>query len=389
MRNALVLAGVLMGLTSTAHAQDLLRCALAPRVHELGAAGDGEPSAPVVLGSAIAVAFTRPSASGAGSDLMVQRVLADGTVAPAVVVRSGVHFARPVLVGAGGRALVLAVRADGASEAVPLDPATGAASTTEPAIALDVIPEDASLGARGLVTTQSMTTHDHRRLVRRTLGPTGSPHDAHFPAPREWPSTREQLLASGTDLDAVLVRAPGGAWLGVIDAAGTETRSRRLFPGTTSGGRWSEASLAAGASGVAVVRTGPGIGDLALFLVHGPGDLASLASVAIPPPGGVASDALVRRYPRIAALEGGWAVSYWDGIGPSLVRVDAAGALTADAMPIRSGDERGGHTDACMVATHDALAISWQVGPPMMDHGFPEEQPRRPGPRLAILRCAP
>lgn len=82
-------------------------------------------------------------------------------------------------------------------------------------------------------------------------------------------------------------------------------------------------------------------------------------------------------------------MSYWDGTGPSLVRIDASGALVGDAIELRSGDERGGHTDARMAASADAIAVTWQVAPPRFGHGFPEEEPRRPGPRLAVLRCAP
>jgi hypothetical protein len=370
---------------SHAPSRDLLHCALTPRVYELGEAGDGEPTAPIALGDAIAVAFTRTTAGT--SELLVQRVLADGTLAPAVAIREGVHYARPMLVAAGARAFVLAVRPDGAAEAVPLDPTTGGASDADAAVALDVVPEDASIGPRGLVVTHSIGTGDHRRLVRRALGPAGTAHDARFPAPREWPTVREQLLASGADLDAVLVRAPGGVSIATIDAAGRETRSARLFPNGRSG-TWSEASIAAGAHGLAVVRTGPEIADLSLYLAATAVDLARpITPIAIPLPAAVDASALVRRYPRVAALGDGWAISYWDGTGPSLVRVDAAGAITAEAIAVRSGDERGGHTDAQMTATADALAITWQVGPPMMSHGFPEEVPRRAGPRLAVLRC--
>ncbi len=93
------------------------------------------------------------------------------------------------------------------------------------------------------------------------------------------------------------------------------------------------------------------------------------------------------RHPRVAALGEGWAVSYWDGVGPAVLRFDAAGHALGPPAPVRSGDERGGHTDARMVATRDGLAVTWHMHEPERSHGLASERPRRPGPRLGLLRC--
>jgi hypothetical protein len=112
------------------------------------------------------------------------------------------------------------------------------------------------------------------------------------------------------------------------------------------------------------LRSGHDIADLALYLAARDGvfDAATPIAIARPRTSSRPPDALVRRY--------------------------ASGAITADAIELRSGAERGAHTDARMVAGHDAIAVTWQVGPPELSHGSSEEVPRHPGPRLAILRCA-
>ena len=97
----------------------------------------------------------------------------------------------------------------------------------------------------------------------------------------------------------------------------------------------------------------------------------------------------VLRYPRITALGAGWALSYWDGTGgPVLQRLDANASPVGAPITVRTGDERGGHTSAGLAFLHgDTLAVSWQVTGPTYGHGSPGEQPRRPGARLATLRC--
>lgn len=359
---------------------DLSTCALVPSILELGAPSDGEPSAPVAIAGGFLVAFTRYDPAGA-SHLYLQRAALDGTLGEPVLLRSGVHASRPLLVAFEGRAYVAAIAADGTAQIIVADEAHGGLGSGVP-IGLSAPPEDLAFGPRGLVSTH---TDGARRVVRRH---DGRP-DVELAGPESWPEPREQILVSGADVDAVLVRHGAQASfvaLGASDGPGGPAPVP-LFSGSSP--VWTEASIAAGASGFLVVRTGPGIGDLEVHVADRGGVVAP-GPVSIPAPlaSARAPDALVRRYPRAAALGTGWVLSYWDGVGPSLVRIGATGAVTADAIELRSGDERGGHTDARMATTSDAIAVTWQVGPPARSHGFPEEEPRRPGPRLAILRCA-
>ena len=355
-------------------APDLLRCDLQVDAHELGEAGDGVPSAPAALGDGFVVAFTRTTA--AGTDLLAQRLGGDGRLAPAVVVRRGVHASRPFVIGEGTSASVLAITQDGATEVIALDPATGGASDATPQVFL-LPPEDVALGPRGLVRV-------FRRGDRRVVARDGRP-DVALPAPESVSVPREPILASGAASDLVVVRQGRAVRTAILTGTSTR-RSEVLFRG--GAGRWAELGVAAGPGGFVLVRTGPEIGDLEVYLGDAGGSLGAAVGIGPPATSTLPPDALVRRYPRAAALGDGWALSYWDGTGPSLVRVDASGHVTADAIELRSGDERGGHTDARMVATERAIAVTWQVEPPRMGHGFPEEEPRRPGPRLAILRCA-
>lgn len=350
---------------------DLLRCALTSTVHELGDLGDGAPSAPAIAGASIYVAFAR--AGDPDSVLYVQRLTADGTLEAPRAVASGVHYSRPTLVGDGASVHVVAVRADGASQAIPLD------EDREPPTAMPHPMDDVAHGPRGFVGSY---VEPRGRVVWRP-----SQADVVLPRQTSFGEPREQLVASGRDADVVLLRHGHAIQLAAI-AGSSATRSHVLFQDRQ--GTWAEASVAAGPDGFALVRTGPEIGDLEVFLADAAGTIGGPA-VAIPPPASSTRppDALVRRYPRVAAVRDGWALSYWDGTGPSLVRVDRHGAVTADAIELRSGDERGGHTDARMAASDALIAVTWQVEPPRFGHGFESEEPRRPGPRLAVLRCAP
>lgn len=361
------------GLATTPPSGDLGSCPLAVVGLELGDPGDEPPSAPAAVPGGFVVAFTRYDAAGA-SHLYLQRASEAGALEPALLLRANVHATRPVVLSHADDVEVVTYDPAVGALALRLDPRTLAVVEER---VLTAFPDDAALGPRGLVWTE--VDGEHRR-VHREAGETA------FPGPSSWPEPRESILASGPTLDAVLVIHGARRNLAFLDGSGRLGELEHLFSGPE--GTWAEASLAAGEAGFLVVRTGPGIGDLEVHLATGPG---SLAAVSIPPPATSARppDSLVRRYPRAVAIPGGWALSYWDGTGPSLVRIDTAGALTADAVELRTGDERGGHTDARMASTSGAIAVTWQVEPPMMSHGFPEEEPRRPGPRLAILRCAP
>lgn len=354
---------------------DLLRCPLSLRAYELGEPGDGAPSAPAVAGDGFVVAWTRPRADGA--DLVVARLAGDGTLGPERVVRSGVHASTPPLVAAEGRLSVVAIVGTSA-EALPLDPATAEPLAGAPAVALPAVPMELVLGPRGLVGLAL-----DRRSVRifRGIGGEAAP-DLRFPVSGEIAEPREQLLASGPATDLLLLRR-GRA----VDAAALAPSASRpprplgLFSG--AGHDWTEASVAAGPRGFVVARTGPEIGDLSLYRF----DLEG-RPVGEPVPLVASGEERVARYPRAAALGEGWAVTSWDGTGPTLRRADGEGRPIDEAVPIRSGDERGGHTDARMAAGPGALAVTWTVEPPRMHHGFPEEDPRRPGPRIGLLTCS-
>ncbi|MFO0550671.1 MAG: hypothetical protein U0271_19915 [Polyangiaceae bacterium] len=353
--------------TPRGRAPDLLRCPLTARVYQLGEANDGVASAPVIVGDGFAAAFTHSTPIGA--ELQVQRVRSDGALEAPVVVRQGVATTLPFVAGDGAMTYVAVTNGDGVTEAVALDPATAKPSATSVQLDKTVL-QDLDLGPRGLVRLDD--AGDRYRLVRQ-----GSA-DVELPAPKSSPIPREQLVASGPSAELVLLRTIAGVRLETVGAT-APVLSPVLF--TERSGIWTEASVAAGPAGFLLVRTGPGISDLETYRVDAAGAVARPTSIPAD------ANIHVRRYPRAAPLGDGWMVSYWDGTGPSMLRLDASGAALGPAMELRSGDERGGHTDARMVASDDAIAVTWTVDAPLFNHGMPEEQPERPGPTMAILRC--
>ena len=354
-----------------------LTCPLTVRAYEIGSSGDSEPSAPAVGGDGFVVAFTHTTEDG--SALYTQRISKDGALAAPRRIRSPTPRFRPHLVGDGDR-LYAIVTDEGGPEAIPLDPNTGAPLGAP--FSLPRWPEDAALGPRGLIYTISPDGIRSVGTVRTGADAERAFPPASLPGPTSWSVPAEQILASGPRADAILARYDDRAHLAIVDRRGARDPVA-LFP--WGRGIWSEASLAAGPEGFAVARTGPGLGDLEIHLTDPEGAIVGSARSL---PDRREPDARVRRYPRIASIGEGWAITYWDGTGPSLVRVDASGTATADPVAIRSGDECGGHTDARIAAHDDAIAVTWEVGPAAFNHGHPSEQPDRPGPRLAILRCA-
>jgi hypothetical protein len=97
-------------------------------------------------------------------------------------------------------------------------------------------------------------------------------------------------------------------------------------------------------------------------------------------------DAGVARFPRVTPLGDGWAVSYWDGVGPSLVRVDVSGRPTGSPLALRSGDETGGMTDAPIAVTSDGLVVTWVVRAALMGEVV-AARARPKGARAALLSC--
>lgn len=352
--------------THRARTPNLLRCPLAVETYELGAANDGPASAPVISGEGFVAAFTRSGATGA--DLYVQRARFDGELEAPILVRHDVLAVQPLVAGRGEVAYVVVTSVAGGTEVISLDPATASPTTAR---TLPAASREVDLGPQGLVRIED--TERRSTLVRDGF------EALELPPPKSASVPREQLLASGPTSDLVLLRTSSGVRLATVVGGAPVVLSSVLF--VERSGVWTEASVAAGPDGFLLVRTGPAIADLESYRVDASGNVARPVPITADPP------ARVRRYPRAAALGEGWVVSYWDGTGPAIVRLDAGGAAVGAAIPLRSGDERGGHTDARMVATDEALAVTWTVEAPLFNHGMPEEQPKRPGPRMAVLRC--
>ena len=351
--------------------ESLATCPLALRTHELGDGASTLPSAPAPAGDGFVVAYTH--FVDPHYELVTQRVGADGVLAPPIG-----HGARPgpwvpLLAGRGGD-LVL-VTGDGKTpEAAHLD-TSGRAATTS--VALPAWPDAMALGSRGLLTSDIT---GKLRAIRR-----GGAPDITVPSTANMPVPGEQLVASGDGVDVVLARSELGSGYVVsvvVVAPGAPTPTTYELFRTQSDREFGEVSVAAGPDGFLVVRAGPSIERLELYRLDPSGqrlgDPVTLAAAANE----------VTRYPRAASLGTGWLATYWDGTGPTLVRLDADARQLGERIPLRSGDERGGHTDARLAVSADTIAVSWFVGPPLMSHGFPEEEPKRPGPRLGILTCA-
>lgn len=359
-------------------ATDLLHCDLELRAYELGAPDDGPPSAPVLGRDGVLVAFTHTrsvSADAIATDLVTQRLDGQGALQPPTTLRRDVHASVPRIAASGDRIRVVAV--SGARfDLLELDTGTGGAQVDAPAVTLPFWPEDVTAGPRGLVATHSTRRN---RFVRRDFGGAASP-DVVLPPSEGMPVPQEQLVASGAAVDLVMFRTRTGVSLATLaPGAAAPTGDRELFPRV--GETWAEASVAAGPSGFAIVRNGPAINAITLLRFDAQG-------VPAGEPTAVSDADGTRRHPRVSPLGDGWVVSYWDGVGPTILRFEADGRAIGRPAQVRSGDERGGHTEARMVASERALAVSWHVHEPEFSHGMPSERPRRPGPRLGIFRCA-
>lgn len=351
---------------------DLSSCALSARVLEIG--GGAEVSAPVEVSDGFVVAFERHDGGRGEPDLFAQHVRVDGTLEPPVLVRAGARNPWGIVFGDAQHAYVVA-----GARGAPFQVLAIQSSGGEPdgVLSLDGPPDGAARGPRGIVTTHSADGH---RVVRW-----GSGREVELPAQTSWPTPPERILVAGSEIEALVARHATGASFVALGSG--PPRSTPLFTEseepesqtTTASG----VSVAAGPEGFVVVRSGPGYLDLEARFADRHGSLAPSA-VPIPVPSSATS---VRRYPQATALGTGWVVSYWDGRGASLVRIDARGAVTGDALELRSGDERGGHTDAPMVVGHGVIVATWYVAAPMF--GVAPDEPTRPhGARIAILRCA-
>ncbi len=355
----------------TPPAPDPLRCELAVRA--LSVEGDaGGVSAPVFVDDGLLIAYLRFEGPRERA-LIARRVSLEGELGVEHELARDEFLGAPRLVAHDGRAAVT-ISTRGSTRLVPLD-REGAIDPAAPAITLSGWPEAIARGPRGVVATT------YRAAALERVGPPGSALEpVPLPPSPSMPEPQEELVACGAEVDLVLRRS-GTSESPSIDAhvIGRDGEIAHYHVGEDSG-----ASVAAGPSGFVVLTSAPeeAWNELALrfFDPHG---APRGEPIHLPATDGV------RRYARAAALRDGWAITYWDGTGPSLLRVDPSGHALGEVLPLRSGDERGGHTDARLAAHGDALAITWEVHAPAFGHGAPEEQPEHPGPRVAIATCAP
>ncbi len=350
-------------------APDLLTCELGIRAYELGEEASTAPSAPVGAGDGFIVAFTW--FVGPSYELVTQRVDRGGMLHPPVRIDTRPGPWVPVLASRADE-IVLVTNAGDRPEATPLAPRTGAGAGA--GLALSTWPDDLAVGPRGIVATSEAAG---QRTIQRA-----SRADVSVPAIDSGSIPSEQIVASGQAVDVVLARRDDGSdhvvTAVVLPADAAVPTLLELF--RTRGDQWGEASIAAGDDGFLVVRDGPEIDTLQLIRLDAAG--ARVGDPIVMHRDGVS------RYPRAAALASGWIVSYWDGTGSTVQRLGADARPVGDPIELRSGDERGGHTDGRIAVSARSIAVSWLVAPPMMNHGMADEQPRRPGPRLAVLRCA-
>jgi hypothetical protein len=348
------------------------------RVYELGSPDDASASAPVLAGDSVIVAFLHVGATKGGfrAELRTQRLDPQGKLGEPRMIRADVAAARPKIAAVAGK-IQLVAPGNKRTDLIELDGSSGGAQTDAPPIALPFWPGELTAGPRGLV---AMYATQENLLIQRNIGGADA---AEVLLPRAgWvPELQELTLASGVQVDLALSSTSESVWLTTLRPGDTApVRQRELFPGLEK--QRSQVGIAAGPAGFAVVRNGLKTNGLWLLRLDAQGE-------TVGEPGLVPGFTPETRqfYPHVTALGEGWVVSYWDGNGPTIQRFDAAGRAIGQPQEVRSGDERHGHTDARMAANDHLLALTWQVQESEFSHGFPDEHPRRPGPRLGVLRC--
>ena len=361
--------------------RDLARCPLELRVYDLEA-NAGAPSAPFATGDGFAVVYSR-MVNGA-AERVLHRVDARGTLlSPRPVGAAIAPIVSPPLVVQGG-ALSFPIANAGRVFLQAYDLPSGVARADAPPTLLPGMPSELTVGPRGVFLAYS-TPPDAFVLARAVGGATTEP-EVRLTAPIVSFEPPAQSLASGAQADVVLIPRRVTAELltlaldAVVLAPGNARPVARFELARDRNGV--QSGVAAGVGGFLVAWSVAPFNQLSLERL----DLSG-ARVSTPEPLRATSPERVLRYPRVAPLGRGWALSYWDGTGPVVQRLDEAGRPLGAPVEVRSGDERGGHTDARMVATDDALWISWNVLEPARTHGFPSEVPAHPGPRLAVARC--
>jgi hypothetical protein len=336
-------------------------------------------TAPAFVDDAVFVASLRENEGQA--ELVVRRVTLQGEVTEAIVLTSA-GFGSPQLASHGANLVLTTVR-EGQPEAIVFA-ASGEQLATLP---LPDWMESLDVGERGLVGLSGFFEDvDHQTVVRLSLdGSTAS--NARIPHRESALQPWEQLVATGSAVDLIVIREPESSGIGlfacVIPPDAKAPTSRHLLA------RESEevvvgTSVAAGTNGFLVVvdETSSKRWALTVHLFDNQG-----TPIGAPVRHEAPDDGGVRRYARAVAHGEGWVVSFWDGIGVSLLDLDAAGRAMGLPKQLRTADERGGHTDGRMDSSGDVLAITWEVWGPEWSHGLASEQPEHPGPRLALVGC--
>ncbi len=225
---------------------DPLRCPLALRSYELGVPDAGPPTAPFVSGDGVFAAFPEARADGSGYDFVAARLARDGALRP------GARFERAapgmsVLAAGYGEALRAPARIGERWMLVSFDASSGGGQADAPAPTLPGAPSDVVLGPRGLVALYDDATH---RTVARELEHRAQPA-VTLPRPPSSTVPSEQLLASGADVDVLLL--PTSTAVRFVVLRPGEAAPARDEVGFERG----ESSVAAGPSGFAVVHGDP------------------------------------------------------------------------------------------------------------------------------------
>ena len=367
--------------TDAAPSDDLLRCELELRTFKIGPTGEEViPTDPAAVDGGILVAYFN-AVKGAGPGrvrLSTQRLDATGQLAPPVTqIETDDYWRFQHLVGDGQRAWLVTGRNGG--ELRPLDRAgqqAGALLSLMP----DAHPQGATAGPRGPVFWQLS-----RKNQITLISYPGGPNERHVELAPRREGRRIPVdagLASGAAADALLHSRELGPRrhrleLAVVNAGATVvTASHELDSGPGA----FETALAAGPHGFGAVWTSSDLHRLTFRAIDEQGTPSHEPVVLCD--GG---DSGVCRYPRVASLGDGWAVTWWDGVGPVLRRLAADGQPTGPAQEVRTGEEIGGHTDAPVVTVDGGLVVQWRLGPRMSGtfRGMIDHTETR----LGLLRC--
>ncbi len=365
---------------SAAERRELLGCDLTYWVRDLGDRGDGSPSTPQAAAGGFLIAFQHYR--GRTLQLVTQRVELDGTVHPPVVVSEKVRQTEETKLLAFSGQIWLLVPGVSSDELVELDPVSGARRRGPTPLVFrqdrDTFddPIDLTVSPRGFLVTSIRGTS---RLVR--WGIDGQSHVLlTLPESSGGYFRAEPRIASGPLVDMALLPLAPAVAVAILEPGATEpTDVRELLRDDTHS--LPEMSIAAGTDGFLVVANVPNGMSLTLFRFDPRG--ASLGS----PTTAALSPLDARRYPVAEALGDGWIVSFWKGDAPAIQRFDGAGYPIGDVVSVHTYDDRSFMFATQIAVSANTLALSWRANRPLKTF-LSDQDPARPGPRVAVLRCA-